>query len=163
MATLDELCDGEILEVIDPLEEDELPWRRLYATPEFIIWLDEQLPSLPHNSLYSDLTPLEQVDATFFEYVSGENFATDRRFKKLSCTPDHSIWEFKTDEVRIFGWVPSKDAFICCYGDSKDTIETFGTYGRYIALTARARELIDLDEPKSVVGDRYTDVISNED
>lgn len=163
MATLEQLCNDGIIVAIDPLEPDELGWRRLYATPDFITWLDQSLPVLHHNPLYTDLTPLEQVFATFSEYVAGENFASDRRFKKLSWTPDQSVWEFKTDEVRIFGWIPCKDSFICCYGDSKDTVVTLNLVGRYIAQTSRVRQLLDLDEPKYVNGHGYNDVISAKD
>lgn len=161
MATLIELSESGVVEVIDPLEAGELPWRMLYATMEFIEWLDGDLPEIEHNMLYSDLTPIEQVFAVFYEYVAGENFSSDRRFKKLHCTPDHHVWEFKTDEVRVFGWVPHKDAFICCFGDSKDNIELNGSYGRYIAQTVYARNIMDLDEPKYLEGRSYIDVVSD--
>ena len=162
MATLIELCESGVLETIDPLETDELPWRTLYATRDFIEWVDAVLPSLPHNDLYASLSPEEQVYAVFVEYVSGASFSSDRRFKKLSCTPDHCVWEFKTDEVRIFGWVPSKNSFVCCFGDSKDQIERYNRYGLYIARTAYVRNTMNLSEPKYVSGGSYEDVISNE-
>ena len=46
MATLIELCEVGSLESIDPLEDNELNWRKIYATPNFIAWLDEELPAL---------------------------------------------------------------------------------------------------------------------
>ncbi|WP_299984909.1 hypothetical protein [uncultured Ruegeria sp.] len=152
-----------MLEIIDPLEPDELPWRNLYATPDFISWFDEVLPEMGHNEVYSDLSPYEQTFAVFAEYVAGEYFSDDRRFKKLSCTPDHHVWEFKTEEVRVFGWVPQYDSFICCFGDGKDQIELMQSYGRYIAQTAFVRNNIDLDEPKFLTGRRHSDVISTKD
>lgn len=161
MATLVELSEAGVLEVIDPLEAGELPWRMLYATKEFLEWLDGVLPGIGHNALYGNLTPLEQVFAVFYEYVAGVNFSSDRRFKKLSSTPDHHVWQFKTDEVRVFGWVPHKDAFICCFGDSKDNIEINRSYGRYIAQTAHVRNNMDLNEPKCVKSRSYLDVISD--
>ena len=161
MTTLIELTESGTLETIDPLESGELPWRTLYGTMDFLRWLEGSLPALTHNVLYADLTPQEQVFAVFAEYVSGERFSTDRRFKKLSWTPDHHVWEFKTDEVRIFGWVPHKDAFICCYGDSKDQILVQDSYGRYITQTAYVRGQMQLDEPKCLTSRSYADVISN--
>ncbi|WP_370285799.1 hypothetical protein [Pseudooceanicola nanhaiensis] len=163
MATLLQLCESGALEIIDPLEADELSQRTLYATPDFLEWIEQELPIIAHNGLYSDLSPIEQVYAVFVEYVSGEEFTSDRRFKKLSSTPDHHVWEFKTDEIRIFGWAPRKNAFICCFGDSKDRIETQRSYGRYIAQTNFVRDRLDLDEPKSIVGGRHEDVVSNDD
>lgn len=163
MTTLIELCESGVLVPIDPLEDGEQPWRTLYATQDFVTWLDNSLPEIDHNDLYSDLTPVEQVFAVFHEYVSGETFSDDRRFKKLNCNPDLFVWEFKTDEVRIFGWVPRMNSFICCFGDSKDDIETMRSYQSYIARTNFVRTNIDLDEPKCVEGGSYSDVISNED
>jgi hypothetical protein len=160
MATLVELCESGVLEVIDPLEAGELPWRTLYATAEFIDWLEDDLPNLGHNDLYSDLSPIEQVLAAFAEYVAGEVFLDDRRFKKLSCTPEHYVWEIKTDEVRIFGWAPAKDAFICCFGDSKDKILLLDSYGTYIARTVYVRNNMPLDEPKHIASGEMSDVIS---
>ena len=151
------------MDTIDPLEPDELAWRTLYGTMEFLNWLGAELPNISHNALYSDLSPQEQVFAIFTEYASGEYLSSDRRFKKLNWTPDHCIWELKTDEIRIFGWVPQKNNFICCYGGDKSTIETLSLYGRYIAQTVRVRQNIDLDEPKHLTSRRYCDVISDAD
>lgn len=163
MATLLKLCESNVLEVIDPLEHDELPWRMLYGTNEFLNWLESALPTLGHNGLYSDLSPQEQVFVAFVEYVSGEEFVDDRRFKKLNCTPDHYVWEIKTDEVRIFGWAPCKDAFICCFGDSKDSIVTMNSYQKYIAQTLYVRNKIALDEPKFLASGVLSDVVSTKD
>tara|TARA_R110002110_G_scaffold137735_1_gene323067 strand:+ start:3809 stop:4300 length:492 start_codon:yes stop_codon:yes gene_type:complete len=161
MATLTELCDSGVIDTIDPLEPGELPWRTLYGTIDFLGWLDEGLPNLDHNPLYAELIPSEQVFALFAEYVSGDDFFSDRRFKKLHWRPDRYVWEFKTEEVRIFGWSPHKNAFVCCFGDSKDNIVRDDSYGRYIALTVYVRNNIDLNEPKCVTGRSYADVISN--
>lgn len=164
MATLIELCKSGDLDTIDPgLEADELPWRCLYGTILFLDWLDQELPNLGHNELYSRLSPHEQVVAMLIDYVSGRYFSNDRRFKQLNWTPNYDIWELKTDEVRIFGWVPQKDAFVCCFGDSKDTIQMKGSYGGYITQTKYTRDKMNLDEPKYVTGRNYTDVISNKD
>ncbi|MDE4134548.1 hypothetical protein PXK00_15625 [Phaeobacter sp. QD34_3] len=163
MATLIGLCEQGLLDTIDPLSPHELPWRSLYGTPDFIDWLDRALPTLDHNDLYDDLTPQDQVFVAFHEYVAGEEFLEDRRFKKLSWTPERFVWEIKTEEVRVFGWVPHKNAFICCYGDSKDRIETERSYGRYIAQTVYVRDNMDLDEPKLVRSGALHDVVSNKD
>ncbi len=163
MATLIELCESGELERINPLEEDEQPWRTLYATLNFIQWLDERLPEVEHNNLYSDLSPLEQVFAVFHEYVSGSEFLKDRRFKKLSFTPEQYVWEIKTDDIRIFGWVPKRDVFICCFGDSADEIKLFDRYSAYIAKTSFVRKNMNLDEPKCCKSKEYDDVISAKD
>lgn len=162
MATLIELCESGQLEKIDPLEEYEQPWRSLYATSDFIEWLDGDLPEIEHEELHADLSPLEQVFAVFHEYVSGQAFSSDRRFKKLSFSPEQFVWEIKTDSVRIFGWVPQKDAFICCFGASADKVKLLNLYGRYIAKTSYVRSQLELDEPKCCQSGDYEDVLSIE-
>ena len=162
MATLVELCESKQLVTIDVLEADELPWRTLYGTPGFIEWIDANLREVPHKPEYVGLSPSEQVYAVFAEYQSGERFSDDRRFKKLNQTPDNFIWEIKTEEVRIFGWVPQIDHFICCFGDGKDRILDLNLYGRYIAQSIYMRNNLPLDEPKYVVSKEYTDVVSDQ-
>lgn len=70
------------------------------------------------------------------------------------------MWELKTDDTRIFGWVPRRDGFICCFGDHANEVKLKDKYGAYMARTKLVRDLLDLDDPKFVSGD-YEDVISN--
>lgn len=165
MATIDVLISNEMLVNIEiELEHDALPCRRLLATPQFIQWLDEVLPNLQTAIIGGDLQPLEQVDFIFHEYISGEDINHDRRFKRLYSRPDdRHIWELKTQDLRIFGWVPQKDVFICCYGEMKDTLELMKAYPRFIALTVFVRNHIDLDEPNCIASREYTDVVSIKD
>lgn len=161
MSTLQQLAEDGILVKLDVLEENELPQRCIYALPKFVLWLQNVLPTMAEDAMYSDATPLEQVTVMFEDYASGEAFSTDRRFRKLSCTPEHWVWELKTDSIRIFGWVPHKDFFICCFGDSADTIKQFNMYGTYIAQTVYERNNLQLDSPKYVEGKDYPHVISD--
>lgn len=161
MATLVELCESGALVIIDPLEPSELAWRKLYGTKEFVRWLDDVLPGLQHNKLYSRLTALEQVYAVFAECVSGEPFCVHWKFKKLNCKPDHYVWEFKTDDVRVFGWVPEKDAFVCCFGETKSELVRQDSYGKFIAKTVFERGNLPLDEPKYVSSGECGDVVSD--
>lgn len=161
MATLIELCESHAIVEIDPgLGPADLKWRCLYGTPDFTRWLEEVLPTYPEDHIHADLSPLEQVAACMMEYVLGEAFSTDRRFKKLKRTPSLDVWEMKTDDIRIFGWVPKKDAFVCCFGDLATDVKLQGKYGRYMAQTTRVRQLLALDEPKFIGSEEYQDVIS---
>lgn len=160
MATLSEL-DGGPLQQIDVLPGHEMPWRHLYGTNAFLEWMNNVLPSLVSTTIGAQLTPLEQVYASFDEYASGEPFNDDRRFKRLAATPDHFVWEFKTDDIRVFGWIPYKDCFVATFGDLKDEIVTFNRYGLYIAQTAFFRANLDLDEPGYVASKEYKDVLSD--
>lgn len=163
MATLSELVEkGDLSRIEVELERGEQPWRRIYAIPTFTAWLGDKLPTLS-TSIYADAEPIEQVDAVFHEYIVGEHLSTDVRFKSLSWTPDWSVWEFKTPDIRVFGWVPERDVFICAYGDMKDNIETFHLYGRYIVQTKYQRDQLDLNEPKFIASKKYDDILSDAD
>lgn len=137
------------------------PWRCIYGTPTFVEWLDETLPTLRSSVVGGDITPEEQVDAIFNDYISGIPLNNDRRFKKLSSTPDHYVWELKTLDLRLFGWVPQRDHLILAYGELKDQLELLEGYGRFIAQTVFVRNNLDLDEPKHLVTREYDDVISD--
>ncbi|WP_050991441.1 hypothetical protein [Sinorhizobium fredii] len=164
MATLIELEQNGDIERIDvALDVGEQPWRTLYGTPAFIEWLDNVLPDLQTTVVGGDTTPMEQVDAVFYEYVVGEPLNPDRRFKRLNWTPDLYVWEFKTPDIRILGWIPARDVFICTYGEMKDRLEALNLYGRYQALTNFARDNLDLNEPKAILSRNYTDVVSDAD
>jgi hypothetical protein len=160
MATLSGLV-GSALELIDVLDADVLPWRYVYGTPDFVSWLDGVLPQLQSTVIGSQLTPMEQVFACLDEYCSGEPVNDDRRFKCLKRTPDLSIWELKTDDIRLFGWVPAKDRLILAFGDTADAVKTNRSYGSYMAKTIYVRNNLDLDEPKFVASRNYDDVVSN--
>ncbi|MBY2993801.1 hypothetical protein HF263_04085 [Rhizobium leguminosarum] len=162
MATLDELDQNESLVRMDvELEAGEQSWRRIYATPQFLQWLHNDLPNLETTIVGGDSEPDEQVDAVFHEFVIGECMDFDRRFKALSRTPDLFVWEFKTPDIRIFGWIPERDVFICCFGDHKDEIELYNRYGRYMAQTEYVRNNLDLDPPKAIESKDYEDVLSD--
>ncbi len=159
MATIYELCEGGKLKRIEVLEDDELPVRYIYGTPEFIDWLDNGLPSINHTPEHDSLKPIEQVFSLFSEYEIGESFPDDRRFKPLTYSPDYYVWEMKTSHVRIFGWFPCKSSFICCYGGDANEIKLKSLYSQYILRTQYVRNLLPLDEPKFLSSRKCSDVL----
>ena len=161
MATVTQLEQDGLIERLDiEMEIQEQPWRCLYGTPDFIRWLGEELVGLETRVVGGDLEPLEQVDDLFHQFVVGEDFSTDRRFRKLTSSPEHFVWELKTIDIRIFGWIPQKDFFICTFGGLADDIKLFEQYGTNIAKTVYVRNHLDLDEPKYVNSVEYENVIS---
>lgn len=163
MATVIELADaGGPLELIDVfLEPGEQSWRRIYGTTDFVTWLNEVLPNYETTIVGGDSDPLEQLDAVFHEFVLGRRMIVGSNFKSLSWTPDLSVWEFKTPDIRVFGWIPEKDVFICTYGDMKDEIELRNKYGRYQVQTKYFRDQLELNEPKYLSSKVYEDVLSD--
>ena len=163
MPTLTKLIDDGQLVRIEIELEGALPWRTLLGTPDFVRWLDEELPKLETTIVGGDLTPEEQVYAIFYDYVTGAHIqfhTDDRRFKKLNPL-NHNVWELKTLDLRVFGWVLAKDCFICTYGKMKDELELMNSYGRYVALTVGWRNKCGLDKPNVVTGENYNDVLSD--
>lgn len=152
---------GDLVHIDARLDPGVMPCRSLYAIPSFTEWLESKLPCLETRVIGGVLSPLEQVDALFDEYVSGEDMDDDRRFKKLFHNPEYYIWEFKTTDVRIFGWVPKRDMFICTYGDLRDEIDLHKSFTQYILKSVYERSSLDLDEPKYVHSGKYNDVLSS--
>lgn len=162
MTTLEDLeADGHLIRIEVPLDGAEQVWRRLFGTPDFVKWLDEVLPELATTVVGGEISPWEQLDARFHEYVIGDPIQDDRRFKGLSWTPEYHIWEFKTLDLRVFGWVPSRDCFICTFGDTADRIKLLDAYGRYIAQSVYVRDNLPLEPPKFVASKGYHDVLSD--
>jgi hypothetical protein len=91
MATLSTLADrGDLVRVGGGLAWSEQPLRLLYAYPHVITWLDGTLPTIvPMPD--SELRPTEQVDALFYDFVSGEDLAYYERSHRM--TPkEQGIW-----------------------------------------------------------------------
>jgi hypothetical protein len=165
MATLSELADQDqvVHRIMVPLGPGKSAWRSLYGSTEFLGWLEKTLPSIPNGALASPLTPFEQVYALFRDYLIGTPFLDDRRFHALSRTPDLFVWEFKTPDIRIFGWFVQMDRFVCSFGDSKDDVEKYDRHGLYMAKTDYFRAKLDLDPPKLIEFKEYANVLSDAD
>jgi hypothetical protein len=161
MATLEELCDsGHLIRVRVDLARGTSAFRRLYAIPAFINWLENELTKVPHDQIYCDLSPLEQVAVLFDEFISGEPLIIDRRFRRLRRSPSFGVWELKTDDVRIFGWFPEKDAFVMCFGDSATNTKIYNRYEKYMAQVNFIQVKMPLKDPKVEMSEDPADVVS---
>ena len=167
MATLTTLTASGALVAIDPwLGPREQPWRRIFATPNVIDWLDNQLPSL--EPVMADplmtggrMDPVEQIDHLFHEFVSGKDLSYYQACHIMSPAT-RGIWELKTTDLRLFGWFPAKDAFIVAEIESAARLKSIpGLYGGYRDSAVRQRDAMDLDEPKAILGTEYIDVLSS--
>lgn len=166
MATLSELANsGEIERIEIELDSARQPWRCLYATPDFAHWAGEVLPTLTTGVMQAEITPHEQVYALFADFIEGKHLEEDRRFRALSYHPELHVWELKTIDVRIFGWFPQMDHFVCCFGEHKDVLldpnEPHRTYDQYIPKTNYVRHQLPLSLPKAVEFKEYANVLSD--
>ncbi len=133
--------------------------RELFAFPHVIQWLREVLPTLEpelslaraHELPHGVQTPKQQLDDLFHDFVSGEDL--DFYEKAHMMNPDTmSIWELKTIDLRLYGWVYRRCCFIIANIDSAVRCKEYSLYPTYRDDTRKRRDLIELDEPKYVTG-----------
>lgn len=159
MATIDELRkNGQLIDVTTPLNHREMLDRKLYATPEVVEWITEQLPNI-EQMVDSDIKPNEQLRSILRQYLTGKPLIQNRMFKKLSPATN-DVFQLKTPDLRIFGWFLKKDEFIATAINSMENVKKYDLYHGYINEVVRFRENIDLDEPKCLYGAEQDDVIS---
>lgn len=160
MATIEELQKAAKLVRIDvPLEDGQLPDRQFYGTPEFVKWLNDELPKLASN-WNLDEDPAQQMDNLLAEFISGGPLEYDRRFKPWDKASEPGVWYLKTADLRIFGWFPRKDCFIATHADTAQRIKDHGLYAGYVGSVVRSRDALPLDEPKFINGANPDDVVS---
>lgn len=155
MATLPTLvANGDLVQVPVELEPDEMPLRSLYGFPEFKLWLDLDLPVLETGKIRSDNTPMEQVDYLLYKWISGGRLRYGSQIKDLTPMKDE-VWEFKSADIRIFGWFAAPGVFIAVFADHKDKYAGPRWKEMYDAATRKvleARRTLNLDEPKYATG-----------
>jgi hypothetical protein len=161
MATIIDLRNAGQLIWIDPqLEPNEQVWRPMYGLARIRPRLDD-LPNW-ESQWEVDQSPVQQMDALLEEFCSGERLTFQRRFKPLTHIQD-GIWQLKTPDLRLFGWFPVKDTFICGAIDTAYRVKNSNLYPGYANEVAHYRGQLPLDEPKFITGSDPRDVVSNYD
>jgi len=157
MATLEHLCAiGELEKEEADLDADELPLRLLYFAPGARARIVGKLRPLA-RCRGRNTAPLEQFEQIIYEYVVGKSLAYSVDRRKLDpITMD--VWEFKTPDVRIFGWVPRKASFIVLDGEPKANLTKFKMYAPYVQAVVAFRGQLNLDAPKALGGVNYNDL-----
>ena len=97
------------------------------------------------------MTPHEQVEQIFFDFVIGRPLAYGVHYRKLDPLAAHT-WELKTEDMRLFGWFAHKAHFVAVCGAPKKAIRKFKDYAPFIRCVVQFRTTLDLDEPKAVTG-----------
>ena len=166
MATVAKLLqDGQLIHIEIEIENSAGPWRHLYALPDaehqptFLRrWLEETLPTLP-TSIGAEDTPEEQLYGLLELYADGQILNFGDMYKPLHPR-GQGVWEFRTLDVRMFGWFACKDCFIGVFADDATRIHKYGLYAGYLNEIVRLRSALDIDEPKFVAGEDPNDLIS---
>ncbi|WP_139834709.1 hypothetical protein [Thalassospira sp. MCCC 1A03138] len=135
MSTVRKLVeDGQLQKFECELEASALPQRYIYATPEVAQFVEEELGNAQTLYPENSVSPAEQLDDVFHQYCSGGSItvagacywmgANKRHdnLKELRIAPK-DVWEFKTTDLRIFGWFHEVNIFIVTNIKMKSTLE----------------------------------------
>jgi hypothetical protein len=150
---------GEIIPIDVELAPREQNLRLLYGSPGFITWLGERLDLKEASPLLADLTPKEQLDLLFYEFLSGKPMVYAKHYRVIKFE-SAAVWELKTPDLRVFGWFAMKDCFVAVFGDWADRVKEHGLYRGYRIEVKRFRRKIGADSGLSVIGVTPDDVIS---
>ena len=158
MATLEYLeGEGVLIRHQPDLDHGEMPERFVSYPPDFEQWLETVLKTVP-KLRDRNLFPYDQVEQAFYEFAIGRPMAYDVHYKKLDPLLQH-IWEFKTEDVRIFGWFPRKRHFLAIGGELKKNLLKKSLYAPHVENVRLFRLNLDLDEPKATQGVTQNEVL----
>src|SRR5882762_6114251 len=105
MATFDRLLtEKKLITVNLKLSRGQFPERKIYAYPECIEWMRNQVPKMTTGRVASDFTPLEQLVQRFRQWIAGDPMEYGRMFHDMEPRAE-DVWEMKTADLRIFGWM----------------------------------------------------------
>ena len=157
MATVTMLSgpDGPLTLVRVKLRAGVLPVRSFYALPEFVETMQKDLPSWVTGRMKAAQTPVEQFGAMLSKWNSGKEMKYDKHVKDLMPGTDE-VWEMKTPDLRMFGWIYRPGVFIALrlgYADWYKHPNPKESYEKARADVIAARDTIDLDFPKFATGD----------
>jgi hypothetical protein len=151
MATIAELeSDGKLLAYEPDFEANEFPTRWIHIAPTFPTWLEKTLRSEVADD-GRNISPYEQVEQVFYEYALGRPMVYGRDRRKLDPLTQH-VWEVKTPDVRVFGWLPQKRHLIVVCGTMKRDLKPSKKYDPHIQNVITFRNGLDLSVPKFLTG-----------
>jgi len=161
MATLAKLCEEKALLMgKPPLKFGEFEERGFYAFPALITWIRDEVRNRPTGRINSAMTPNEQFVQLLRLWVTGEEIAEGPIFHDM-LPKEHGVWEMKTHDLRIFGWLYRPRQFIAVCGGFKDDYEPPTKIKNYADDRQRvidARDALPLDGDKFVMG-KYHELV----
>jgi hypothetical protein len=141
------------------LPRKQFPERKFYAYPECIEWM-KQVPQMKTGRVASDFTPHEQLVERLRQWIAGDPMEYGRMFHDMDPRTD-DVWEMKTADLRIFGWMYKPREFIAVRGgyadDYKEPTKT-KNYADDRRAVVEARNALPLDVDKSVRG-RFDELV----
>jgi hypothetical protein len=151
MATIDILVEEQKLQRITvPLRKGETHERLIYGLPEMLRWMREDVPKMPCGRLNAAQSPAEQLDYILYRWIAGKPIIFRKQLSDLMPMSDE-VWEFKTPDTRVFGWMYRERVFIATHGGYADHYKV-PTKKRLYAddrqEVVRQRDALDIDPPK---------------
>lgn len=126
--------------------------RVLLATPIALTWMKTKLPTLNRDGFVEgDVSPKQQAGFLLRSYVSGDR--PDPPLPHEMRPNGEGIWEFRTDDLRFFGWFPKKGMFCLALCATKSDCKDHDLYDGFFAETKRIRETIGLYGASFVTGE----------
>jgi hypothetical protein len=155
MTTLAKLLEWKILvRVTMPLPRGQFHERKLYAYPQCLRWMREDVPKMLTGRVASAFTPKEQLIERLRQWMAGDPMRYGPMFHDMDPSSDE-VWELKTADLRIFGWIYRPREFIALSGgytdDYKPPTKT-KNYADDRRAVVNARNSLPLDAPKYTTG-----------
>lgn len=156
MATLDILTGphGPLTLVRVPLGRLQ-PQRSFLGCADFMEGMTKDVPKWVQGRLKATDTPSLQLDGILLKWIGGKPIIYRRMFNDLMPLRDE-VWEMKTPDLRIFGWIYRPRVFIAAFVDYADLYKEPNPKKSYEDARIKVmdvRDKMDLDEPKFTGGE----------
>jgi hypothetical protein len=156
MGTLSSLLNRKILiRVTARLARDQFHERKFYAYPACLEWMRNEVPKMTTGRVASDFRPQEQLFERLRQWMAGDPMAYGRMFHDMDPKSDN-VWEIKTADLRIFGWMYRPKEFVAVCGGYADDYKAptkIRNYADDRRGVVRARNALPLDGVKYAKGD----------
>ncbi|WP_316169057.1 MULTISPECIES: hypothetical protein [unclassified Bradyrhizobium] len=156
MTTFDKLLSDKLLIPVGlKLRRGQFPERKFFAFPECIAWMRDEVPQMTTGRVASDFTPHEQMVLRLRQWIAGDPMTYGPMFHDMDPT-EHGVWEMKTADLRIFGWIYKPKQFIAVRGGYADDYKEptkKKSYADDRREVIKARDALPLDGEKFATGD----------
>jgi hypothetical protein len=156
MATLDSLVGKRaLIRIAVPLQRGQFHERKIYAYSQAVEWMRNEVPKMVTGRLEAAQTPAEQLHSVLRQWMSGDPMRYGPMFSDMRPASDH-VWEMKTPDLRIFGWIYKPKEFIAVFGDYADDYKEPTKKKLYAEArneVVKARDALPLDGNKFAKGD----------
>lgn len=147
-----------VTQITVPLPYGEFDLREFHALPSFMQFIWQILPATPPGIIPAKETPRQQMDSLFRKWNAGKPMKRRRSFD-IMRPPIDSVWEMKSVDIRVFGWMHRPKCFVAVFGGLADDYKPQNgnkpkeSYEEARERVVWIRSRLRLDEPKFVTGE----------